>query len=468
MTLRKRSLSAKHVGFLLVMILTLASVASAEWKEKVLYSFQGGSDGSTPAGGVVFDSAGNLYGATTDGGANNCPGPAQCGTVYQLTPPAQKGGSWSESILYIFKGKKVNDGSTPAGGVILDMAGNLYGTTAYGGAGNCILLGGNVGCGTVWKLTPPKQKGGQWTESVIYSFQGGKDGDFPNGDLTFDSAGNLYGATLFGGGKGTTCNILFGGQCGTVFKLSPSKQKGGKWTEKVLHHFAGGTKGEQSSDGAEPNGGLVLDSAGAVYGTTYYGGNNSGDCDGGVGGIGCGTVFKLVPPISKGGAWTEETLYHFGGANDGSNPAAGVVSDAKGDLYGTTYFGPQNGYGTIFEVARPQGKSRSWKETILYRFKDGADGAYPAGPLTFNAYGGLYGTAEYGGGASIYGDVFVLKPPSQGKSWTFDTLYGFGTRSGGGAPAAKLVSDGGGNFYSTTGGGGDPCSTCGTVFELSP
>src|SRR6202451_4897546 len=175
---------------IVVALVMVASSASAEWKEKVLYSFQGlPNDGSYPAGGVVLDHAGNLYGATTDGGANNCPGIAQCGTVFQLQAPAQKGGAWTENLLYVFKGVNSNDGNTPVGGVIFDQAGNLYGTTAYGGTGNCMLFGSRVGCGTVYEMTPPKQKGGAWTERVRYRFQGGKEGCFSWGVLTCDSKG---------------------------------------------------------------------------------------------------------------------------------------------------------------------------------------------------------------------------------------------------------------------------------------
>lgn len=443
-------------------ILTVALPACAEWKEKVLYSFQGGSDGATPAGGVVFDSAGNLYGATTEGGANNCPGPAQCGTVFQLTPPAQKGGSWPETLLYVFQGKTNNDGSSPAGGVILDKAGNLYGTAAYGGAGNCTLLGGNVGCGAVWKLTPPKQKGGKWTESVIYSFQGGKDGYFPWGDLVFDTKGNLYGATQFGGGKGTTCNILFGGQCGTVFELSPPKQKGGKWTEKVLHSFAGVASGKQHGDGANPNGGLVLDSKGNVYGTTYAGGN--GDW---------GTAFELRPPTTRSGLWTEKMLHRFQGSQDGVNPAAGLTFGNNGDLYGTTLTGGlSGGGGTVFRLTPPATRSGTWKKAILHGFNGTGGGLGPESPVIFDANGNLYGTTLDSGGA-YYGTVFRLIPPKQkGDPWTFTMLYGFHAPPDGGQPASGLVFDKSSNLYGTTtqGGSGTGCSFhgCGTVYEASP
>ena len=222
-----------------MMILLLVSAASAEWNEKVLYSFQGIPDGSVPAGGVVFDRAGNLYGATRDGGSSSCASIYECGTVYQLAPPATKGAAWTETVLHVFKGNKYGDGASPGGGLVSDPAGNLYGTTEYGGTGNCILLGSKLGCGTVFELSPPKQKGGKWSEKVLYSFPTAKQGYVPWGDLVFDSAGNLYGATEFGGGYGgTTCDPFYQ-YCGAVFELSPPKTKGGKWTEKVLHGFKG-------------------------------------------------------------------------------------------------------------------------------------------------------------------------------------------------------------------------------------
>jgi hypothetical protein len=199
---------------------------AASWQEQVLYSFQGVPDGAIPAGGVVFDSRGNLYGATTDGGAATCASVAQCGTVFTLSPPKTKGGNWTEKVLYVFQGNASSDGATPAGGLVIDAAGNLYGTTAYGGTGPCVLLQTRMGCGTVYKLSPPAQPGGAWTETVLYSFQSGKDGDFPWGDLTFDKQGNLYGATQYGGGFGT-CNQGIYPNCGTVFKLSPPKTQDG-------------------------------------------------------------------------------------------------------------------------------------------------------------------------------------------------------------------------------------------------
>ncbi len=458
----------------LLIVLLLAVSASAEWNEQVLYSFQGGtSDGAAPAGGVVFDKAGNLYGATTGWGPDNCfPIANECGLVFELSPPAKKGDPWTGTILYEFKGKESNDASAPAGGVILDAAGNVYGTTAYGGTGDCVLLGTNAGCGTVYELSPPVKKGDPWTETILYSFQSGNDGYFPQGNLTFDAKGNLYGATLFGGGKGNSCNEFYGGNCGTVFELSPQKQEGDNWTEKVLYSFRGVASGKQSGDGANPNGGLVLDSKGAIYGTTYFGGNNQkGTCEGGVGGTGCGTVFKLTPPTKKGGAWTEKILHLFDG-NDGAGPAAGAIFDRSGNLYGTTYWGPPDGYGLVFELEKPSEKRFSWKQTVLYAFKDGNDGGYPDAGLVFDGHGDLYGTVVGGGGELRYGVVFQLKPPSRkGGPWADNSLYTFTGSPDGAHSAASLVFDKSGSLYSTTqwGGTGTACQGgCGTVFEVSP
>ena len=442
---------------LVAVTLALASVATAKWKEKVLYSFQGGPDnGSVPAGGVVFDKQGNLYGVSSDGGG-----------VYQLAPPVQKGGAWTETVLYVFQGITKGDGATPEGGLVIDSLGNLYGTTAYGGAGNCMLLGILVGCGTVYELSPP-QKGDTWTETVLYSFPTAKQGYFPSGNLVFDSAGDLYGATLFGGGYGTTCDGFYQ-YCGAVFELSPPKTKGGKWTERVLYGFKGVAPGAQFGDGANPNGGLVLDSKGAIYGTTYFGGNNvKGECQGGAGGTGCGIVFKLTPPNQKGGKWTEKVLHQFDG-QDGSNAAAGVVFDGNGNLYGTTSGGPQNGFGLVFELKRPSVKVRSWTEVVLHAFSDGSDGANPMTGLIFDANGDLYGTAL--GGGIPGGVVFRLKPPKRGNSWLLTVLYNLMGSPDGDHPVAGLIFDGVGNLYSTTewGGTGQSCQGgCGTVFEVSP
>jgi hypothetical protein len=443
---------------LFIAVLALISYASASWKGEVLYSFQGGNDGYTPVNGVVFDKAGNLYGVNSWGGDSSCSSQG-CGTVFELSPPDHKG-AWRETVIYAFEGVNTGagDGYTPAGSVIIDQQGNLYGTTSMGGTGPCILLGSAAGCGIVYELSPPKQKGGAWRYSILYNFQGGNDGYFPIGDLVFDSQGNLYGATWFGGGKGTTCNLYYGGNCGSVFKLSPPKKKGGVWEETILHRFAGGT------DGANPNGELILDSEGTIYGTTVAGGYAKGICDPG----GCGMAFELRPPTTKNGGWKAKALYRFQG-QDGASPMAGVVFGGAGRLYGTLSAGANDANGAVFALVAPAGGDMPWKATILYRFKDKSDGTSPRDPIVFDASGNLYGTAL--GGGTHRGTVFRLQPPKRGESWSLTVLYTFFGSPGGDHPTAGLIFDTRGNLYSTTQGGGTGqlCQGgCGTVFEVSP
>jgi hypothetical protein len=385
-----------------------ASHASAEWKEKVLYSFQGGTDGASPAGGVVFDKQGNLYGATTY--ANSCPTTFDCGAVFELSSPKDHGGAWSELTVHVFRGHDHNDGGSPQGGVILDATGNVYGTTAYGGSGPCTLLGTAVGCGTVYEMIAPGRPKGAWKEKILYNFQGDKDGQSPNGTLVFDSEGNLYGATTFGGGFGT-CDSPYYQHCGTIFELILPKTKGGKWKERILYSFG------NDKDGANPNGGLIFDSKGTVYGTTLLGGKHI--CPSPQGAIGCGVAFKLRPPTKKAGGWTEEQLYLFEGGAKGFGPSVGLVFDINGNLYGTTTSGGKQRVGVLFKLARPSEKGDSWVESVLHQFGFGRDGALP-GALAFDPAGNLYGDAR--GGTLPGGVVFRLIPQPTNR-WTFSLLY---------------------------------------------
>jgi hypothetical protein len=427
---------------LFVFLPAIAAPAFASWKETVLYSFQGGGTGSLPVGGVVFDAEGNLYGATQEGGSGTI------GAVFELSPPAQKGGAWTETILYSFQGIQKNDGKWPSGGLVMDGSGNLYGVTAYGGTGNCILAGILTGCGAIYEISPPAEKGGQWTETILYSFPTSKEGYLPSGSLVFDSAGNLYGATIFGGGHGTTCNDVYQ-YCGAVFELIPPKTKGGAWREKVLHGFAGIASGKQNGDGAQPNGGLVLDKKGAIYGTTNLGGYNCPHSSN----QGCGTAFELDPPTQAGGVWKETILCRLD-----DNPSAGMIFDGEGHLYGTTV-------GTVFRLDPPR-----WEETILHTFGEDAFG--PEGSLIFDKDGNLYGTTNVGSGQALLGSAFRLNKPDQKTGrWTFTLLHGFPGPPDGEFPAANLTFDINGNLYSTTqhGGTGASCwANCGTVFEISP
>jgi uncharacterized repeat protein (TIGR03803 family) len=323
-------------------------------KETVLYSFCSAgncADGSCPAAGVILDRKGNLYGTAYGGGSLCGQGGSGNGVVFELSPKGK--GQWKETVLYTFKGAP--DGANPAAGVILDTKGNLYGTTQFGGGGG----------GTVFKLS----KTGK--ETVLYQFTGGNDGAFPVAGVTRDSKGNLYGTTYNGG-------MHF---YGTVFKLSQT----GK--ETVLHSFTGG------SDGGYPRGG-VIQGAKYLYGTAFIGGKLSCTFSNVPG---CGVVFKLNM------TGKETVLYSFNGGTDAAGPAAGVILDAKGNLYGTTQSGGAGGAGTVFEL------SKTGNETVLYPFTGGADGAFPVAGVIQDAKGNLYGTTPSGG---VYnaGVAFKLTP----------------------------------------------------------
>ncbi len=308
-------------------VFELSPDGNGKWTEKVLHSFGSGNDGANPSAGLIFDAAGNLYGTTA-------------GNVFELVP--RPDGTWKEKVLHSFPANG-EDGLYPSGGVILDAAGNLYGMTCCGGPYGSGCSPNDFGCGTVFELTP--QKNGKWTEKLLHSFNhNGKDGYNPGGGLIFDPAGNLYGTAQWGGAHPTGCAIVDG--CGIVFELSPTTH--GKWKEKVLHSFI-----DNGKDGAMPDASLIFDPAGNLYGTTVFGGAYDSNCNCG------GMVFKLTPETN--GKWTEKVLHSFGSGNDGEYPAASLVIDAAGNLYGDTtvggYFGDQCGFdgevgecGIVFEI----------------------------------------------------------------------------------------------------------------------
>ncbi len=278
------------------------------WSPSVLYSFcqlTNCNDGSSPYGGLVFDKAGNLYGTTWGGGPNNL------GTVFKLTHKPD--GSWSERVLHHFKNGR--DGAEPESTLILDKAGNLYGTTPS----------------TVFELTPDTN--GNWKEKILHEFTGGKDGGGPGFALIFDQEGNLYGGTVNGGDH----RYCSGYGCGNVFELIPNAD--GTWKEKVLHQFTGGRDGGGAYGGG-PYDGLTFDAAGNLYGTTYAGGIYGG-----------GVAFRLTADST--GKWHEKVLHAFA-AKKKANPMAGLIFDEAGNLYGTTSWfsrkNYQNGAGTVFEI----------------------------------------------------------------------------------------------------------------------
>jgi uncharacterized repeat protein (TIGR03803 family) len=386
--------------------------------ENALYNFAGGSDPKFPYAGLIFDKAGNLYGTTELGGAYNQ------GTVFEI---ANSGGIWTESVLYSFTGSA--DGGQPAAGLVFDASGNLYGTTNFGGSANC-----NLGCGTVFQLTPAS---GGWTDTVLYTFTGGADGREPYARLSFDAAGNLYGTTLLGGNVGSVCSS----GCGTVFKLTPGSSG---WTESVLYAFAGGT------DGASPYDGLALDAAGNLYGTAYTGGTS-----------GNGAIFKLTP---ASGGWTESVLHAFGGGSNGKYSYGDLILDAAGNLYGAAFQGGGQGYGVVFELL-PNAKG-GWKEKVLHSFGN-VPAANPVAGLVMDSAGNLYGSTMVGGNQSSCGGgcgtLFKLALGSGG-AWTYKALHLFGQGTDGYHPTGDLILDAAGNLYGTTQAGGVQGS--GVVFEI--
>jgi len=335
------------------------------------------------------------------------------------------------STIYSFAG---TDGLGPDGSLVMDKTGALYGVTYLGGAS---------GFGSVFQLIPPAVAGGAWTESVLYSFAGGTDGSHPYGALAINTKGDVYGSTEQGG----TVNAACPNGCGVVFELVPPATGGAAWTETVLHSFTGAT------DGGTPNGALALKGT-SLYGTTPIGGAS-----------GNGTVFELSAPTKKGHGWTYSLLYSFAAGTDGADPAAGVVFNKSGALFGTTNGGGVSNAGTVFELAPPAVAGAAWTETLIYSFEDGADGAYPGAGLAFDANGALYGTAEFGGSAND-GTVFQLKPPAvAGGPWTFTALHAFAGTDGANSYGSLVVAKSG-VVYGTTLLGGK--YGYGTIFELSP
>lgn len=469
-------------AFLISAALSAASVGSSAQTtsnldvERVLYDFcsQGGvdcTDGIQPLAGLIEDASGNLYGISNGGGGTNSSGcnSGSCGygTVFKLTPSSS---GYGYAALYNFCSQPYcTDGAKPLGDLIVDAAGNFYGTTSMGGVN---------GRGTVFKLTP---SGNGYTESVLYNFcsqsQGSAlctDGVTPVG-LIEDSSGNLFGTTNWGGTGATLVNGGYG--YGTVFMLAPSGS-GYKYT--VLYSFCPSSSTGICLDGAAPaTGALVEDASGNLYGMTTLGGagNHALGCNG----IGCGTVFKLSP---NSGGYVETVLYSFcsqGGSSctDGGYPYAGLIEDASGNFYGTTSAGGVNscdtpGCGTVFKLA-PNG-SGSYTESVLHSFVY-TDGTGPDAGLIEDASGNFYGTTSNGGAGLSWrcegcgsGTVFELSP--SGSGYTETVLYNFCSQGGeactdGVMPMAGVIEDASGNLYGTTWEGGIG-NNWGTIFKLSP
>jgi uncharacterized repeat protein (TIGR03803 family) len=383
---------------------------SARARFEVLYAFPGGKAGIGP-GNVIRDAAGNLYGMTGAGGDLKCDltGSLGCGVVFKLNSAPK------ETVLHRFHGNPTDQG-TPFGGVVRDSAGHLYGTTS----------GIPLYNGTVFKV----DRNGK--ETVLYKFNGGSDGLEPLAGLVRDGAGNLYGTTNAGGIGGPS------GQ-GVVFKVDAS----GK--ETVLYSFSGGT------DGAGPMAGLILDSAGNLYGTTASSGA-----------LGLGVAFKLDT------SGTEHVLHSFTGGADGAAPLAGVVRDSAGNIYGTTAnrgnlqcnLNGSGGCGVVFKL------NAAGKLTALHTFAGTTDGGVPSADLLLDATGNLYGATGFGGdlGCTPFGNGcgVVFKLDKTGKETVLHTFTGGSDR---GAPST-LVQDGAGNLYGAAAIG--RVSNSGVVFRIAP
>jgi uncharacterized repeat protein (TIGR03803 family) len=428
--------STKPASFLVAALalaaITFSVAASAQIPtENVLFDFGNGTGGSIPGGGLVFDSADNLYGVAAYGGNPDTCKPNGCGVIYELSPSSS---GWTETVLHTFSGGW--DGANSKATLLFDAAGNLYGTTSSGGDASACT---DHNCGVVFKLAP--QSDGTWKETVLHAFTGGKDGANPNGTLAFDAAGNLYGTTYVGGSTTTNCFPSVG--CGVVFELSPTTS--GPWKETTLHVFSGG------SDGGQPLAGVTLNAAGNLFGATKFGGYE-----------GNGTVYRIARTST--GHWQETVLYEFQAlsSTDGRVPTGNLTFDAKGNLYGTTTGGGTSGLGTVFELSRPTSGS-VWSETLLHQFAQFNDGSIPAAGVVFDSAGNLWGTTldSY----NYNGSVYELSPVSGG-SWN-ESIFYFDVLDGG-APTAGLIFDSAGNLYGTTTEGGDVGAGYGVVFQIVP
>lgn len=336
------------------------------------------------------------------------------------------GGDSGFQLLYSFTGAN-GDGNGPFGNPAIGSDGTIYGTTEGGGltTSACPFYDPS-GCGTVFKLTPPKSAGEAWTETVLYQFTGQNgNGFWPHGGVVIGAHGELYGTTEYGGDRATSANGN-----GTVFRLTPPESPGGAWTETILYAFTG-----QNGDGITPSGGLVIGEDGSLYGLTTWGGRVHNQC---------GTAFKLAPATAAGEAWTETVIHNFGESGDGCHPVGALAIGSQGQLYGATGGGGEYGYGTVFLLVQELGGN--WTEVAHYNFT--IDAENPAAGVTLGGEGVLYGTTVAGGNGSCNpagcGTVFGLTT----NTWIATTINEL-TQGPGAYPSTSVVLNSDGALYAT-------------------
>jgi len=405
---RYRSSAMARLVHIAVTFALLTALAQAQ-SITVLHNFTGTGDGGRSQAGLTIDRAGNLYGTTTWGGTGGA------GVVFRL---AHAGSGWVLTTLYNFDYNA--NGAYPESGVIFGPDGSLYGMTGEAG---------QYGYGVVYRLRPSpaacKSADCPWEETVLYSFTGGADGKYPgHANVVFDQAGNLYGTTTSGGDENG----------GVVFKLTPSN---GGWIQSTLWSFA--TQG----GGSAPESGVIFDSAGNLYGTTNYGGTYD-----------AGIVYELSP---SGSGWTEQTLASIAFPN--TNTCGGVVMDGEGNLFGAAGCFAYGYPGGVFELTPSNG---AWTFNVLHAFSPGGSVEGPWDTPTLDAAGNVYGTS-ISTGAFGAGEVFKLTPSNGG--WIFTSLASFDSTNGA-SPVGSVIVDAAGNIYGTTFSGG--ADGYGTVWEITP
>jgi len=370
-------------------VTTAVTMPAQAGAEKVLYTFTGMADGGTPWASVITDANSNLYGTTQLGGDLTCNPPNGCGTVYRLSK------SGKETVLHSFAGG--TDGAYPYAALLMDAAGNLYGTTSAGGGGTGCF---GSGCGTVFKLS----KAGK--ETVLYSFKGGTDGGRPYSALIVDTAGNFYGTATLGGDL--SCRTY---GCGVIYKLTKTRK------QTVLYSFTG------AADGSYPAfGSLAVDAKGNLYGTTEEGGDLNCNSPNG-----CGVVYRLSKT-------RKQTVLHTFTGPDGENPEYTVTLDAKGNLYGTAPNGGANSEGVVFKISNPSAtKEPGPTFKVLHSFGSGADGALPVAGVSIDPKGNLWIPTEFGG---TFGDGALCKVAPTGKESVF---HSFSVNFDGGNPVAAAT-----------------------------